>query len=53
MKIIKLLLILLLLFVVSCSISYISTPEPTQTQLPTLEPAAFCEMVDSEALVEG
>jgi len=38
MKIIKLLLILLLLFIVSCSNSFKSEPEPTLTPLPTHEP---------------
>ena len=38
MKNIKLLLILALLFMVSCSISSTSTPEPTLTPLPTQEP---------------
>jgi hypothetical protein len=38
MKINKLLLIFLMLFTVSCSFSYASTPEPTLTPLPTQEP---------------
>jgi len=38
MKTVKLLLVLTLLFVVSCSISYTPEPEPTLTPLPTQEP---------------